>query len=86
MTRRSEAEADPAPSTSAADFLAHAGVPTLIDSEHAIAHNKVMVVDGETVITGAFNFFWRSPRGGKNVQAAIRRLARAERLRAEEVR
>ena len=27
-----------------------------IDSEHAIAHNKVMVIDGETVITGSFNF------------------------------
>ena len=23
---------------------------------HAIAHNKVMVIDGETVITGSFNF------------------------------
>ena len=27
-----------------------------IDSEHAIAHNKVMIIDGETVITGSFNF------------------------------
>ena len=27
-----------------------------IDSQHAIAHNKVMVIDAETVITGSFNF------------------------------
>ncbi len=41
---------------SSADFLAHMGIPTWIDSEHAIAHNKVMVIDGSTVITGSFNF------------------------------
>ena len=41
---------------SSADFLAHMGIPTKIDSVHAIAHNKVMVIDGETVITGSFNF------------------------------
>jgi phosphatidylserine/phosphatidylglycerophosphate/cardiolipin synthase-like enzyme len=40
----------------AADFTAHAGVPTYIDAKHAIAHNKIMVIDGETVITGSFNF------------------------------
>jgi phosphatidylserine/phosphatidylglycerophosphate/cardiolipin synthase-like enzyme len=28
----------------------------MIDAEHAIAHNKVMVIDGETLITGSFNF------------------------------
>jgi phosphatidylserine/phosphatidylglycerophosphate/cardiolipin synthase-like enzyme len=39
-----------------ADFLAHAGIPVLIDSVHAIAHNKVMVIDGQIVITGSFNF------------------------------
>lgn len=39
-----------------ADFVAHAGVPTYIDDRHAIAHNKVMVIDGQTVITGSFNF------------------------------
>ena len=39
-----------------ADFLAHAGIPTMIESAHAIVHNKVMVIDGETVITGSFNF------------------------------
>ena len=39
-----------------ADFLAHANVKTLIDAKHAIAHNKVMVIDDQTVITGSFNF------------------------------
>ena len=39
-----------------ADTLAIAKVPVLIDSAHAIAHNKVMVLDGERVITGSFNF------------------------------
>ena len=41
---------------SSADFVAHAGIPTLIDAKHAIAHNKVIVIDGQTVITGSFNF------------------------------
>ena len=41
---------------SSADFLAHAGIVTLIDGQHAIAHNKVMVIDGVAIITGSFNF------------------------------
>jgi phosphatidylserine/phosphatidylglycerophosphate/cardiolipin synthase-like enzyme len=41
---------------SSADFVAHAGIPTLIDAQHKIAHNKVMVIDGAVVITGSFNF------------------------------
>ena len=41
---------------SSATFLFNAGIPTKIDAKHAIAHNKVMVIDGETVITGSFNF------------------------------
>ena len=41
---------------SAGDFTAHMGIPTYIDAEHAIAHNKIMVIDRETVITGSFNF------------------------------
>jgi len=39
-----------------ADFVANAGIPTMIDAKHAIAHNKVIVIDGATVITGSFNF------------------------------
>jgi phosphatidylserine/phosphatidylglycerophosphate/cardiolipin synthase-like enzyme len=41
---------------SSADFLLHAGIPTMIDTKHAIAHNKIMVIDGQVVITGSFNF------------------------------
>jgi len=41
---------------SEADFLAHAGIKTLIDSRHAIAHNKVIIIDRQVVITGSFNF------------------------------
>ena len=39
-----------------ATFLTNAGIPTYIDSVHAIAHNKIMVIDKEFVITGSFNF------------------------------
>ena len=41
---------------SSATFLFNAGISTKIDSAHAIAHNKVMIIDGEVVITGSFNF------------------------------
>ena len=41
---------------SSADFLVHAGVPTWIDEKHAIAHNKIIIVDGLFVLTGSFNF------------------------------
>ncbi|HEY3378889.1 MAG TPA: phospholipase D family protein [Armatimonadota bacterium] len=41
---------------SSADFLAHAGIPTYIDAAHAISHNKIMIIDGATVVTGSFNF------------------------------
>lgn len=41
---------------SRARLLLDAGIPVQIDSAHAIAHNKVMVIDDKTVITGSFNF------------------------------
>jgi phosphatidylserine/phosphatidylglycerophosphate/cardiolipin synthase-like enzyme len=41
---------------SVATFLCNAGIPVYIDRAHAIAHNKVMVIDGNTVVTGSFNF------------------------------
>ncbi len=38
---------------SSADFLSGAGITTLIDSAHAIAHNKVVIIDQEIVISPA---------------------------------
>jgi len=41
---------------SSVDFLAREGVPVWIDDKHAVAHNKVVIIDRETLITGSFNF------------------------------
>ena len=41
---------------SEADFLKNSEIPTLIDAQHAIAHNKIMIIDGYMVLTGSFNF------------------------------
>jgi phosphatidylserine/phosphatidylglycerophosphate/cardiolipin synthase-like enzyme len=38
--------------------LASAGVPVLVDTVPGLMHNKVMVIDGETVLTGSFNYTW----------------------------
>ena len=37
-------------------FTSNPIAQALVDPHHAIAHNKVMVIDGHTVITGSFNF------------------------------
>jgi phosphatidylserine/phosphatidylglycerophosphate/cardiolipin synthase-like enzyme len=39
-----------------ASFLLNAEIPTFIDAAHAIAHNKIMIIDQEIIITGSFNF------------------------------
>lgn len=41
---------------SLAVFELRSGVRVYIDRLHAVAHNKVMIIDGSTVITGSFNF------------------------------
>jgi phosphatidylserine/phosphatidylglycerophosphate/cardiolipin synthase-like enzyme len=40
----------------AAHYLGEQNVWTRVDYKPAIAHNKIMVIDDETVITGSFNF------------------------------
>jgi phosphatidylserine/phosphatidylglycerophosphate/cardiolipin synthase-like enzyme len=41
---------------SSSTFLTNARIPTYIDARHAIAHNKIIIVDQSVVITGSFNF------------------------------
>ena len=41
---------------SKADQISENGIPTYIDAAYRIAHDKVMIIDGGTVLTGSFNF------------------------------
>ncbi len=43
-------------SSGIAKLLSQANVRILADGAHAINHNKVMIIDNATVITGSFNF------------------------------
>lgn len=36
-------------------FMEH-GLAPLIDANHPIAHNKIMIIDRRTIVTGSFNF------------------------------
>ena len=40
----------------AGKYFIYNHIPTWIDYHARIAHNKVMIIDNETVITGSFNF------------------------------
>lgn len=39
-----------------ATFLANVGIPVRINSRYAIQHSKILIVDGDTVQTGSFNY------------------------------
>jgi phosphatidylserine/phosphatidylglycerophosphate/cardiolipin synthase-like enzyme len=86
--------------TTIRDFLG-AGVPVWLDNRFAAAHNKVMVIDGATVITGSFNFTQAAQsRNAENVLVSLnarklaaqyvdnyqRRKALAQRLEKSELR
>lgn len=43
------------PKSKSKDVLA-AGIETTVDDKHGTAHNKVMIIDSDTVVTGSFNF------------------------------
>jgi phosphatidylserine/phosphatidylglycerophosphate/cardiolipin synthase-like enzyme len=64
------------------DFLVDAGIPTQIDTKHAIAHNKIMVIDGQTVITGSFNFTKQAETSNAENLLVIRDKALADKYTA----
>lgn len=67
---------------SEADFLANMGIPTRLDGQHAIAHNKVMVIDNRVVITGSFNFTRSAETSNAENLLVIRDAVLAERYAA----
>jgi len=64
---------------SSTDFVAHAGIPTLIDAKHAISHNKIIVIDAQTVITGSFNFTKAAEESNTENMLIVRDLELAKR-------
>jgi len=59
------------------DAVAAAGIPTFVDASPRIAHNKVMVIDGETVLTGSFNWSVSAERVNAENLLALRSPALA---------
>jgi phosphatidylserine/phosphatidylglycerophosphate/cardiolipin synthase-like enzyme len=37
-------------------LLQEQGLAPMVDAQHAIAHNKIILIDSRTIITGSFNF------------------------------
>jgi phospholipase D len=53
---------------SGAAYMARAGVPVWIDDQPAIAHNKLIVIDGHLVIGGSYNYTYSAEhRNAENV-------------------
>ncbi len=65
-----------------ADFILHGGIPVKVDSLHAIAHNKIIVVDGGVVITGSFNFTKQAENSNAENLLVIRDKTLAEKYTA----
>jgi phosphatidylserine/phosphatidylglycerophosphate/cardiolipin synthase-like enzyme len=66
----------------AADLLTGSGVPVFVDAAHVLAHNKVMVIDEGTVITGSFNFTYAAQRDNAENLLILRDSALAVRYLA----
>ena len=64
--------------TNADANIAGHGISVLVDAKHSIAHNKVMIIDAQVVITGSFNFTEQAEHANaENLLVIHDRLARA---------
>lgn len=52
-----------------ARYLARAGIPVLIEHMPGIAHNKIMIIDGQRVLTGSFN--WTRSAQSRNAENLV---------------
>jgi len=65
-----------------ADFLVENGVPTSIDDKHVTAHNKVIIIDGQVIITGSFNFTEQAEKANAENLMVVRDKAVADKFTA----
>jgi phosphatidylserine/phosphatidylglycerophosphate/cardiolipin synthase-like enzyme len=61
-----------ASSRSLGPLCRRAGIPVVYDTSHAIAHNKVVLIDGRTVVGGSFNFTQAAERRNAENMTVIR--------------
>ena len=47
-------------------------IPTYVDDAHQIAHNKIIIIDKQIVITGSFNFSKAAEEGNAENLLIIR--------------
>lgn len=66
-----------------ATYYANHGIHVEVDQLHAIAHNKVIIVDGETVITGSFNFSKAAEEDNAENLLVLRGMSKLARAYAE---
>ena len=65
-----------------ADVLVEGGVPTFIDDKHVTAHNKVVIIDGQVVITGSFNFTEQAEKANAENLMVVRDKGTADKFTA----
>jgi phosphatidylserine/phosphatidylglycerophosphate/cardiolipin synthase-like enzyme len=65
-----------------AHFIVQNDVPTFIDDKHTTAHSKVIIIDGQIVITGSFNFTQQAEEENVENLLVIRDRAIADKFTA----
>ena len=65
-----------------AEFIVQNDVPTFIDDKHTTAHSKVIIIDGQVVITGSFNFTAQAEEENVENLLVIRDMAIADKFTA----
>jgi phosphatidylserine/phosphatidylglycerophosphate/cardiolipin synthase-like enzyme len=63
-----------------AEVIVQNDVPTFIDDKHTTAHSKVVIIDGQVVITGSFNFTDQAEEENVENLLVIRDKALAEKF------